>query len=392
MDGTQWECNSSDTLLNDFFSQDDLKQLAVDAGIMLECPLLVLDDTFHVVAYYYPPGFVDNIFQEAVRCGQITYEAGAIISRSSALCSGMSDYIKMEESSFRRRFVPLSSAGVSLGYLVCVDTDGHLQQIPSQTWHTVEMILAKQLFVSASRKDKSFETAADILINLLDGGFSSEAYFQLQIANTYLAEFHPSAFALIDLSAYHSMYQGKRHLKEEINKRFPSSHSFVYQGEVFLFLGGTKDMKLFFSLSEEFHLKIIISDPVNTMFSLPELYRTAREALELMRDDRFQGNGVCMVSQLRTALLLHLAYGRSLKKTCDALYTHRNTVLYRIRKMQEDFSIPLNEGSAYAGLLLGVSMSLFETRGAGFFVEKYEYTDEPEQKGELGDCETSLQS
>ena len=71
MDGTQWECNSSDTLLNDFFSQDDLKQLAVDAGIMLECPLLVLDDTFHVVAYYYPPGFVDNIFQEAVRCGQL---------------------------------------------------------------------------------------------------------------------------------------------------------------------------------------------------------------------------------------------------------------------------------------------------------------------------------
>ena len=34
MDGTQWECNSSDTLLNDFFSQDDLKQLAVDAGII----------------------------------------------------------------------------------------------------------------------------------------------------------------------------------------------------------------------------------------------------------------------------------------------------------------------------------------------------------------------
>mgnify|MGYP003231988336 CR=1 FL=1 len=82
MDGTQWECNSSDTLLNDFFSQDDLKQLAVDAGIMLECPLLVLDDTFHVVAYYYPPGFVDNIFQETFcsvkQCG--------CESRISGLC------------------------------------------------------------------------------------------------------------------------------------------------------------------------------------------------------------------------------------------------------------------------------------------------------------------
>lgn len=69
-----------------------------------------------------------------------------------------------------------------------------------------------------------------------------------------------------------------------------------------------------------------------------------------------------------------------MKKTCDALFTHRNTVLYRIRKMQEDFSIPLNEGSAYTGLLLGVSMSLFETRGAGFFVEKY--AEASEQKNE----------
>lgn len=62
---------------------------------------------------------------------------------------------------------------MSLGYLVCVDTDGHLKQIPSQTWHTVEMILA---------------------------------------------EFHPSAFALIDLSAYHSMYQGKRHFFSIVSK------------------------------------------------------------------------------------------------------------------------------------------------------------------------------
>ena len=36
MDGTQWECNSSDTLLNDFFSQDDLKQLAVDGAKLLK--------------------------------------------------------------------------------------------------------------------------------------------------------------------------------------------------------------------------------------------------------------------------------------------------------------------------------------------------------------------
>ena len=30
----------------------------------------------------------------------------------------------------------------------------------------------------------------------------------------------------------------------------------------------------------------------------------------------------------------------SLKDTCEALFTHRNTVLYRIRKMREDFAVP----------------------------------------------------
>ena len=48
-----------DRLLSDFFSQDDLGRLAADAGEILNCPLLVIDDTFHVVAHYTTPGFSD---------------------------------------------------------------------------------------------------------------------------------------------------------------------------------------------------------------------------------------------------------------------------------------------------------------------------------------------
>ena len=38
------------SLLSDFFEKGDLKQLAWDAGILMDCPLLVLDDTFHILA------------------------------------------------------------------------------------------------------------------------------------------------------------------------------------------------------------------------------------------------------------------------------------------------------------------------------------------------------
>ena len=397
-----WEMCSAETLLEQFFAQDDLGKLTVSTGELLGCPLLVLDDTFHVAAHYLPLGFSDALFETAVRRGEISYEAGAIISENAMLTAGWADYVQLADSPYRRRFAPLVSAGGRLGCLICVDTDGHLEKIPPQTWELVEHILSKQMFVEASHQDKLFETAEDILMHLLDGGFSSAAHFQLQASGTYLADFHPRAFALIDLETYHSAYMGKRHLKEELEAQIPDSHPFLYKGDVFLFLHREGDGDIFSELAEEFQLKILISAPIDDLFALPQLYRTAREALELMKDARFHGESVCSAQQLRTPLLLKNLEGRgdlvspelrrlavhdrekgtqycetlyhyltcchSLKKTSDALYTHRNTVLYRIRRLQEDFAIPLEEPSQHADLLLGVSLILFEIKGPDFFL------------------------
>lgn len=404
MPEVQWERCSADALLGEFFAQDDLKRLAADAGALLGCPMLVLDDTFHVAAHYLPLGFSDPVFQAAVRGGEITYEAGAIISRSPALSAGNADYIQLEGSAYRRRFALLISAGVRLGYLICVDTDGHLEKIPAQTWRAVEQILSKQLFVEASRQDKPFETAEDILRHLLDGGFPSAPYFQLQSTGTYLADFHPFAFALVDLTAYHSQYLGKRYLKEEMDAAFPDSHAFVYKGAVFLFLSRQTDIDRFSALAEEFQLNVAVSERVDDLFALPALYRTAHEALALMTDERFHGGRVYTVAQLRTPLLLknlegrkdliaqevralaahdrekgtqycetlyhYLTCCRSLQKTCDAIFAHRNTVLYRIRRMQEEFGVPLDEPAQHADLLLSVSLILFESKGPDFFLPK----------------------
>ena len=397
-----WEMCSAETLLEQFFAQDDLGKLTVSTGELLGCPLLVLDDTFHVAAHYLPLGFSDALFETAVRRGEISYEAGAIISENAMLTAGWADYVQLADSPYRRRFAPLVSAGVRLGCLICVDTDGHLEKIPPQTWELVEHILSKQMFVEASHQDKLFETAEDILMHLLDGGFSSAAHFQLQASGTYLADFHPRAFALIDLETYHSAYLGKRHLKEELEAQIPDSHPFLYKGDVFLFLHREGDGGIFSELAEEFQLKILISAPIDDLFTLPQLYRTAREALELMKDARFHGESVCSAQQLRTPLLLKNLEGRgdlvspelrrlavhdrekgtqycetlyhyltcchSLIKTSNALYTHRNTVLYRIRRLQEDFLIPLEDPSLHANLLLGVSLILFESKGPDFFL------------------------
>lgn len=392
---------SIQTLIKEFFEQDDIKKLAEYTGILLDCPLLIIDETLHVAAHFSPPDFSDKLFDDAVSCGMITYEIGAIISKNAALCTGEPEYIKLDESIYKRRFAPLSSTGVRLGYLICVDTDGHLQKIPQDIWKKIEIILSKQLFIETSRQDKPFETTEEILMHLLGGGFPSEPYFRLQTANTYLADFKPAAFALIDLTAYNSEYAQKRHIHEEIKQHFADSHDFVYNGNVFVFLHSMHDINIFADIASEFGLKVIISEPIKSLFELPKLYRTAHEALEMLLEAD-TGNTCVSVASLRTPLMLknllhrkdlippklislaehdkakdtmysetlyyYLINNRSLKKTCDALFTHRNTVLYRIRRIQEDFLIPLDDTSMHTELLLGTALLLFESKGVAFFV------------------------
>ena len=130
-------------------------------------------------------------------------------------------------------------------------------------------------------------------------------------------------------------------------------------------------------------------------------------------DHRFHSGSVCTVAQLRTPLLLknleerrdliakeiqelsaydkekdtqycetlyhYLTCCRSLKKTCDALFTHRNTVLYRIRRIQDDFHIPLDDPAAHADLLLGVSLLLFGEKGPDFFLRTINKNNRKEQ-------------
>lgn len=393
-----------DLLADEFFMSDDLKRLSEHTGILLKCPIMVLDDAFRVIAGFAPPDFSDAVFKNAVSCGAISYESGAEISKNERLRFGETAYIKLDGSPFKHRFAPLISTGVMLGYFVCVDTDGHLQGISAEIWKKIEMILSKQLFIEASRQDKPFETTEEILMHLLSGGFPSEQYFRLQSANTYLASFKPTAFALIDLTVYNSKYMGNRHLKDEINMHFDNAHEFLYKGDIFLFLHDKHDISIFSELAREFGLKVIISDPVNNLFSLPSLYASAREALEMIIENDFGDTVVSSVAQLRIPLMLkklsgrddfispellslaeydrqkgseycqtlycYLINNRSLKKTCDSMFTHRNTVLYRIDKIRNEFLIPLDEPSAHVELLIGAALLIFKESGPSFFINK----------------------
>ena len=264
------------SLLDDFLSQDSAARLSADIGAIFRCPFMVINDTFHIVMHRSLPGFSDKVYDGAIARGEITYEAGLIINENKELAEGKPVYIQIADSPYPRRFSPLISSGILLGYFICTDHDGHLKNIDEDVFSAAEKVLAKQLFVKASRGNEFAGTAEELLVHLLDGDFSSESYFMLRLSQTFLADFHPTAFALIDLKKYHSMYLGANQLKDELTYHFYASHPFMYQGNVFMFLHHDHNLSDFNALAEEFHIKAVISDKIESLFGLPKLYTNVR--------------------------------------------------------------------------------------------------------------------
>lgn len=387
--------------LDDFFRTDSLDRLTADAAALLDCPVMVVDDSFHAVSWHMPADFQDRPFQGSIDRGELTYEASSLLSNSPALMQQGELYVALADSPWQRRFAPLIASGIRVGYLVLVDVHGTLRQVARGDYTAVESVLAKQLFFESNRSGLMFNTAEEVLLHLLEGKFATEALFRLQASSTWLADFRPERLALINLGLYHNLHLAEDALKGELTYAFYASHPFLYNGEVLLFLNRDHDLSAFAPLVERYRLRVVISDPLDSLYALPQVYAAVHEMMDylLLRSSHpfcaraEQLHALMMLrhlqdrpdwiapeiralarhdaaehSQYCQTLLTYLLCHHSLQETCQRLYTHRNTVLYRIRRLKEDFGIPLDDPDRHMELLLSVSLVLLAQHQDNLFV------------------------
>ena len=91
---------------------------------------------------------------------------------------------------------------------------------------------------------------------------------------------------------------------------------------------------------------------------------TAPQVRALAERDAAEGSLYCRT--LYTYLICH----HSLQETCERLYAHRNTVLYRVRRMKEDFGIPLDDPDRHLPLLLSAALALLAAGEDALFLPK----------------------
>ena len=377
------------TFLNDFMNKDDLDLLVRDAAGLFECPAMVVDMAFHVIAWHCEADFDDAPFRTSTQRGSLTYEAGSLLAGADT----QAQLVSPEDSPYKRRFSLLMTGGTPVGYLILVDIGQRLEREDGRVFQAVESALAKQLMLESSRGSSMRSAEESVLQHLLEGRFTDESLFQLQADAAGLKYMAPRRIALVNLELYRSANWSENALRSTILDVFPASRPLVHDGSVVFFLNSDPDMGLFGSLSRQFSLRVVVSAPIGRLFRLPEVYAATRALMAallprlthpfavmaesyqaLMILKQLEGNRDLMLPAVRTlgerdredetlyclTLYTYLCCHRSLQETCARLYTHRNTVLYRMRKLREEYDIPVDDPDQHLALLVSSAMMLME--------------------------------
>lgn len=377
------------TFMDDFMNKDDLSLLTTDAGLLFDCPAMVVDMAFHAVSWHRPADFSDEPFETSIERGSLSYEAGSFLAGGDA----QSRFVKLEDSPYQRRFSLLVTGGAPVGYLILVDVHRNLEQENAHLFLSVESALAKQLMLELNRGSSMQTTEESVLQHLLEGRFDDEALFALQAAAAGLNFFAPRRLALVNLELYRNANWSENALRSTILDYFPKSKPLMHAGSVVFFLNSDPDMSLFRHLAEQFSLRVVISAPIDRLYHAPRAYTAASELMDCLlvkvnrpfavTAERYSaflllrrlGDGADLAlpsvralaerdreddSLYCLTLYTYLSCHHSLQETCARLFTHRNTVLYRVKKLREDFGIPIDDPEQHLSLLLSAALMLME--------------------------------
>ena len=383
-----------DFLLRTFLQSNSLNMLTEAVSASLNCPVLITDHAFHIVSAFAANNYDSAEYRAAVAHSELPLN----------LCQQLADpedtahYRRLHSDSLDGLAAELKNAGVSLGFVLYL-TDA--ADLPEKDCLFAESLLAKQFDLERSRGSGVSDSAEAILTELLNGQFPSEERFLARTAGTFLGHFRPAAFALLDLDDAVTEARGARRLQDVLTQHFPASHPFFYDGRFLLFLHHDHDRQLLRPLAEEYRLRGIISEPLDSLYALRSSYSLVRDTLDYLTAQKAQlfildsrrylllmllrrlskqyplpepaihalyEYDTAHKAELCLTLYTYLTCGHSLLRTCDKLFTHRNTVQYRIRKIREEFGLDTEDPDRQLGFLLSLALALLRLGHEELFI------------------------
>lgn len=359
-------------------------QLVEQCALFLHNPLVIIDNTYRIIAHSHCIIAPDEVWANAVQRGYVTLEFAATLNNWAALKDKDSHYERMTVSQItplRRRFYHISFRGELLGYLNITEGNTPFEEVEEECCHLVTQLLAREMYAQyhfgdARRKSNNEQ----VLLQLVAGNFVNRAHFLGQVQRSTLNTSCTWRVLCCDLENFLSYNAGEDDFKHELLELFPYGTIVIVNRILVILCEGRycdpSDTRLFAWLNRYLKAKGLqfgISDPFDDLFHLRRYRDQAMQACRLRRYLLQPEHLYTFFEEVKTYALLsriprgerqlfcsgpvlalwqqdrlehteylltlriYLQTNRSIKATAAFLHVHRNTINYRIGKIRELF-------------------------------------------------------
>lgn len=382
-------------MLEFFFNNNSFNALAQEISASLSCPIVITDNAFHIISSVSSIEYGDPIYKTAISHSKLSEETCMYITKN--IDEGLNHFcIKSGENNFCVGV--LKNSGTIIGYVL------YFFDINKTEEHDLffcEGLLAKQLFLERYCSSTSISTAEEILIDLLNGEYSCENIFDMQISGTFLSHFSAKRFAVIFFSNMNEFEEKHSTILRKCKDYFHASHPFVYKDKIILFLHKDHDINQVEDIVKSLQLNVMVSDDLDKLYVMDKHYNrmcTIRDFLtekSKLKQVTYEHSYSVLIYLLHlkqnnyqidkniSSLLYHdlnnntdfcltlytyIICNHSLKKTAENLHAHSNTVLYRIQKAKDEFEIDADNPELHFYYLISLALCLLELGHEDVFI------------------------
>lgn len=378
-----------------FFNNNSFNALAHEVSASLRCPIVITDNAFHIISSVSTIEYGDPIYKTAISHSKLSDETCLHIA--AKIEGGINHFcVQSGENNFCVGI--LKNTDTIIGYILYfLDID----ELDEHDLFFCEGLISKQLFLERYCCSSSISTAEEILIDLLNGEYSCENIFDMQISGTFLSHFSAKRFAVIFFSNMNEFEEKHSTVLRKCKDYFHASHPFVYKDKIILFLHKDHDINQIEEIVKSMDLNVMISDDLEKLYGMDKHYNricTIRDYLtvknklkqvtyehnysvltyllhlkqndyqidkniaSLLNHDQNNNTDFCLT------LYTYFICNHSLKKTAEELHAHSNTVLYRIQKARDEFDIDTDNQELHFYYLISLALALLDLGHDDMFV------------------------
>lgn len=391
---------SKEDIIKSTLNCEPLNVIIDKCALFLGNPLVLISETFAILAHSTCIEVEDDIWNNAMRRGYVTLDFGATLNNWNQLIDPLSEDKSItitQINTLRRKFYQLRAHKNFLAYLNIVEAQTTLDVHSTEDYEFVTQVLAKELLhVPPMSHENQNEK---LLIHLDNDKFEDFPHYQLFFEQCSFVPDDSYYVLCIDLSDYISYNAYHDNFKDIIRDTFPHSTTIINHKILSILISKVDHHNLITLEQSRLYRHLLshkltlgCSDIFQDLYQFLEAKTQAIKAYQYNHLTLGDSKPVNYYDQIKNYVLLetingsnikdycskhiwtlyeydklntssylktfyyYLQYNHSVKETSIRMFLHRNTISYRIKRTQELLDLPAVFNQSDAQLILSCQM------------------------------------